>query len=373
MKSVGKKWDFFISHASNNHPQAASLHDLLASHGEVFIDCCQDRQPLDNAWKDDVYHALVTTTVFVVLVGTGPYKNPYFQFEISTALDCQKRGSPPFLIPVRIGDEDGSWSTECDALNLNQLGWDRIIHILRNVLDEFRKAGKVEHSPEGLLDLSRAREYLLNVHTKGGPSAKASAMLTRAIHGDAFFPSDIFTYHSTYPLAQLARQLPSEQLAKAAKRILTETDDHERILHGAHLFGTMYVGSADRNAALNELHSYHEFLRSRRGKIKAWPMIERQILYTESQLGDSAAKSMFLKAQRTPDGKAFDIAFNYRYYDGDMSRIRERFEKWLREDRRPSDAFVSDLLENIYVDLRQAIEQNSPVLKILTPERWPVT
>jgi len=374
--------EVFISHASEDHEEAAQLGELLQSSATVFLDYCKPSAPLPASWRNDVWAALDSTRLFIAIVGTGHHEKPYYQFELLTALERSSRTGFPLLVPIRAGKKDPIGSSELDALNLHDLGRQRVAQAVIEALGELRATGCVSNAFRDLLEAESARNLLENMRTFGGPAADAAATLKASMGEGKLPPSKPFTARSMYPLSRLARQLPPEKLVEPAKplrRLLTETDDHgridyERILHGAHLWGSLYSPTEQRDAALAEFHSIHHYLHALRHEITAWPMVSRQLLYTEVQLGDEAARVQFLKALATSDGAAFDIAYNFRYYNsGDLALMERRFKKQLPEERLPGDAFVEDVLKKLYPLLLDAINAHSSTLRDLRPERWPIT
>ncbi len=358
---------FFISHPSDDHEQAVHLADSLRSHTDVYIDSCRSDEPLTGDWRSEIYEALSACEVFVALVGTGHGGNSYYQFEIRASLHDHEHLGRPLLIPLYVGSDDSEPPASMEALSLPALGWDRIVAILIDVSTELRAFGRTRHSLRFFLDPLNVRSYLESLLIPG--PGETLAMLMRGGRLPRFRQ---FTAGSTYPLSRLARQLPRCRMIGPIDVMLTGAHDPERVLHGAHLFGGLFAGTSMAESATSHLKSIHAHLGSRRGDIDGWPMIERQLLYTEAQLGDEEAKAVFQRKLGTPEGTAFDVAYNFRYYGGDLQLMKLRFEDQLLEECRPSDAFVTDVLTIIYKQVLCAVEQESPVLRNLRLDGWPL-
>ena len=172
----------------------------------------------------------------------------------------------------------------------------------------------------------------------------------------------------TYPLGALVGLLPSDVLLEPLIQFVKVARDHKALQYAAWCLGALRAPeSAELWKVAREARSV---VLGRRDAIgKGWQLVDRQLLYTEAQLGGEEAEELYVKRLFCPKVAAFEAAYNWSYYDGDADVIRHRFEQRLDECRR-SDAHVRKILTGIYRAIRPCISGEVPSPTAIDGSAW---
>ena len=180
---------------------------------------------------------------------------------------------------------------------------------------------------------------------------KLLCLLTYEKPGDVALPS--FASKHTYPIGRLVNLLPWNAVADSLLRVLKRDNDPQVLLHVAWCFGILnYPVRSEPWEPIREMrHTLHK----RKATVGVmWPVVDRQLLYTEAQLGSAQAHEQFLRMLSRSEGASFDAAYNYAYYDGNALLIQDRFERRLEEGVR-TDLNIRAMLAVIYDHLSKQI------------------
>jgi hypothetical protein len=162
----------------------------------------------------------------------------------------------------------------------------------------------------------------------------------------------------TFPLGKLVSLLPPDIV-----------NDPDALRHAAYNLGSLNIPWSDQN--WRDMHRLREKVFARREAIgeKEWPLVERQLLYTEAQLGGGEANAQFIKALQDNDAMYFELAYNFRYYSGNRQLIRRQIEHRFGERRR-TDLFVTNILQTGYNQFWKNWDHLETFRK-LDPKLWP--
>ena len=188
--------------------------------------------------------------------------------------------------------------------------------------------------------------------------------------GDVRFPQ--FAASHAYPFGALVQLLPASVAAQQLVKILLTDEEPNTLLFAAYALGL--VGLDHQPTVISGLvRETRVRLRTRTDSLgPLWPLADRQLLYTEAQLGSEEARDRFLTALRVQGAIGFEVPFNYCYYGGDLKLIKYRYERRL-DDNPPTDRATKDVILATYEGLRTALKAQLPTIAVIKPELWPVS
>jgi hypothetical protein len=187
--------------------------------------------------------------------------------------------------------------------------------------------------------------------------------------GDLKFPS--FSASYAYPIGNLISLFPTSLLDEPLFRILREDNDYKVLQYAAWCAGILNY------PVRSEYWRYFQELRltlpRRATKIsKRWlPIVDRQFLFTEAQLGGDEAQSNFLRNLSRSEVGEFEAAYNLAYYEGKRDLIQYRFERRLDEGSM-TDNHMRPILSGIYNHMYTRLSAEPKGTLTLRPELWPM-
>lgn len=177
-----------------------------------------------------------------------------------------------------------------------------------------------------------------------------------------------FSASRTYPIGNLVSLFPSSLFLEPLSRMLTQDNDRRVLQFAAWCTGIMnHPVHSEYGRDINKLRLA---LPSRAEKIgEGWPLVDRQLLYTEVQLGGDEARSEFLRKLSIGGVGEFEAAYNLAYYEGDRDLIRYRFERRLHEGFK-TDRNVSQIISGIYHHIHTRMGTEMKGALALRPKLW---
>jgi hypothetical protein len=177
-----------------------------------------------------------------------------------------------------------------------------------------------------------------------------------------------FSSENTYPLGKLISLLPANVLEQPLLAIL-QTDNNPTVLQ----FAAWCIGILNHPAGSDvraEIARLRKFIQVRRNKIgEFWPLVDRQILYTEAQLGGMAAQYEFIRKLREDDVSDFEVTYNLRYYSHNQGLMEYRFVRRLEEGAR-TDQGTIEIVRLIYQKTRVRLAYYGDRPSPLLPKLW---
>ncbi len=173
----------------------------------------------------------------------------------------------------------------------------------------------------------------------------------------------------TFPLGRLVSLLPPDIAVEPLRAILNQHNDPDVLRHAAYNLGSLNIPLNDH--IWKDMHKLRQKVFARRAAIgeKQWPLVDRQLLYTEAQLGGGEANAQFIRALRDNDALHFELAYNFMYYGGNRQLIQRQIEHRLGERRR-TDRFVDNILQTGYNHFWKH-RDNWEIFSKLDPKLWP--
>jgi hypothetical protein len=166
-------------------------------------------------------------------------------------------------------------------------------------------------------------------------------------------PPAAFRAANTYPFGRILNLLPLDDVLGSLERLLMQENDATALQYGSYALGIINYPRRSVETVLRIAQAARERLAKRKAQIgRKWRVADRQLLYTQAQLGSEEARQEFLRALGDADRLAFEAAYNWAYYAGNMGLIRHRFEDRL-DVGVPSDEHVRDILVRIYDGIRR--------------------
>jgi hypothetical protein len=193
-----------------------------------------------------------------------------------------------------------------------------------------------------------------------------SCALRKPLERDLELPP--FLSNNTYPVGNLLGLLPYNLLLDPLLNILERENDYNALQYAAYCIGLLNIPRASE--IWREVRDRRLRLHRRKSKIgRRWPLADRQLLYSEAQLGSDRARLEHDRKLRTEDVKQFEAAYNYVYYQGNRKLMEYRFERRIDEGLR-ADQNVREILLRIYDETRRWLNRNgNRDLKVL-PHLW---
>ncbi len=153
------------------------------------------------------------------------------------------------------------------------------------------------------------------------------------------------------------------------RAILAQHNDPDVLRHAAYNLGSLNIPWNDH--IWKDMRKLRQKVFERRAAIgeKQWPLVDRQLLYTEAQLGGSEANAQFIRALRDNDALYFELAYNFIYYSGNRQLIQRQIEHRLGERRR-TDRFVDNILQTGYNHFWKH-RDNWEIFSKLNSKLWP--
>lgn len=361
------------------------LFSGLLAHRTKILRCQSDLYRLDT--RDD---ATVKTFFQWVSKWSKSWPKLYFQSKNDWLLDRQFPST--FLDVVRQPDVlqvlplDTDLVTQLESVGNQERGWHQI------VLDLISAGTHARFSPERAIEkllnqygvirqesrVQIAGEFFSWLERLGADREPDAAQTLRALN-DLF---SLLSYEKsgllrlppfasiyTFPLGRLIRLLPPDVVVEPLCAILAQHNDPDALCHAAYHLGTLNIPWNDHN--WKEMHKLRQKAFERRDAIgeKQWPLVDRQLLFTETQLGGGPANARYIRALEDNDALYFELTYIFRYYSGNHQLILRQVEQRLGERRR-TDHFVNNVLQTIYNRCWQD-RDSLEIFSKLDPKLWP--
>jgi hypothetical protein len=195
---------------------------------------------------------------------------------------------------------------------------------------------------------------------------KACSIISYRGPGDLALPN--FCARYAYPIGKFIALLPPYLLVEPLFRILTTDTDPAVLQYAAYSIGQ--INYPHYSEPLHELRKLRTGLTNRAKLIgDRWQLAQRQILYTEVQLGNESAELEFLRKLTDSAVGHFEAAYNFgEYYGGDKALVKFRFEQRLDEKPR-TDINTRRILLKIYDHIRTSVHNTANIVTV-DPTLW---
>ncbi len=187
--------------------------------------------------------------------------------------------------------------------------------------------------------------------------------------GDLWVPE--FRARNTYPISRLINLLPEKAFIEPLRRVLEQDTDLNALLYASWCLGNLNLNRPATDELWREVRTLRiESLRSRTDRIgEKWTLVDRQLRYTEAQLGSGEGQQEFERKLTDDTVGQFEAAYNFAYYSGDRHLIRDRFERRLDEGYR-TDMNVRTILALDYNHLQKFLKVDDRAWRTLRPQSW---